>query len=104
MPYSSAGEQKIDVEVAGQKTGTLPAPSDTSANAASKRPAISSATELGIIMPTPTIKPLLAAFSLGGVFIGLIMHKNLPIMFLAAACFVLSLYNWLLSPLEPEHH
>jgi hypothetical protein len=55
-------------------------------------------------MPTPTVKPLIAAFSLGSVFIGLIMHKNLPIMILAACIFVLSLYSWLLTPLEPEHH
>ena len=42
--------------------------------------------------------------SLGTVFIGLIWHKNLPIMFIGAALFVLSLYSWLLTPLEPEHH
>jgi hypothetical protein len=54
-------------------------------------------------MPTPTIKPLIAAFALGSVFVGLIMHENLPVMFIAAAIFVLTLYSWLLTPLEPEH-
>ena len=70
-------------------------------NAADAHP---TAKSLGIMMPTPTVKPLIAALSLGSVFIGLIMHKNLPIMFTAAAIFVFSLYNWLLTPLEPEHH
>ncbi|HEY8832171.1 MAG TPA: hypothetical protein VIM21_06655, partial [Gemmatimonadaceae bacterium] len=74
---------------------------DTELNAADAHP---SASALGIVMPTPTVKPLIAAFSLGSVFIGLIMHKNLPIMLLAAGIFVLSLYSWLLTPLEPEHH
>jgi len=62
------------------------------------------ASALGIVMPTPTIRPFVAAFALGSVFIGLIMHKNLPIMLVAAVVFVLSLYSWLLTPLEPEHH
>jgi hypothetical protein len=38
------------------------------------------------------------------VFVGLISHRNLPIMFISAALFILSLYSWLLTPLEPEHH
>jgi len=54
--------------------------------------------------PTPTVKPLLAALTLGTVFIGLISHKNLPIMFIGAALFLFTLYSWLLTPLEPEHH
>jgi len=101
VPHGSAAESKIDVEIGGLSTGTMPAPSDTALNAVHAHP---SAKELGIVMPTPTIKPFIAAFALGSVFIGLILHKNLPIMFIAATVFVLALFNWLLTPLEPEHH
>jgi cytochrome c oxidase subunit I len=100
-------DQKIDVKVAGASTGSIHAPSDSVDNSGGARvaaPTIRTAKELGIVMPTPTIKPLLAAAALGSVFIGLILHKNLPIMLIAAALFVISLYNWLLTPLEPEHH
>jgi len=62
------------------------------------------AAELGIVLPTPTIKPLIAALGLGVLFTGLIWHKTLPVMLLGAAIFVATLYNWLLTPLEPEHH
>jgi cytochrome c oxidase subunit 1 len=101
VPHDTEDEQKMDVKIAGQSAGTAPAPADIDLNAPSAHP---SAKELGIMMPTPTIKPLLAAFALGFVFVGLIWHKNFPLMFAAAAVFVLSLYNWLLTPLEPEHH
>jgi cytochrome c oxidase subunit I len=101
VPHGSAAEQKIDVTVAGKHTGSVPAPADTQLNAEDAHP---SAKELGIIMPTPTIKPLIAAVSMGLFFVGLIMHRNLPIMLLAAAAFVLAIFSWLLSPLEPEHH
>jgi cytochrome c oxidase subunit I len=101
VPHGTRDEQKMDVRIAGQSTGTAPAPADTRLNAPNAHP---SAKELGIMMPTPTIRPLLAAFFLGCVFVGLIAHRNLPIMFIAAALFVLSLYSWLLTPLEPEHH
>jgi cytochrome c oxidase subunit 1 len=101
VPHDSQDEQKMDVKIGGQSTGTAAAPSDTKLNAPHAHP---SAKQLGILMPTPTTKPLIAAFALGSVFIGLIMHKNLPIMLIAAAIFVVALYNWLLTPLEPEHH
>ncbi|HLB08975.1 MAG TPA: cbb3-type cytochrome c oxidase subunit I, partial [Gemmatimonadaceae bacterium] len=101
VPHDQEPEGAIELSVGGKKAGSVPVPSDTELNAADAHP---TASALGIVMPTPTVKPLIAAFSLGSVFIGLIMHKNLPIMFLAAGIFVLSLYSWLLTPLEPEHH
>ncbi|MFN2400031.1 MAG: cytochrome c oxidase subunit I [Gemmatimonadaceae bacterium] len=61
------------------------------------------AAELGIPMPIPTIKPLIAALGLTISFVGLILDKNLPIMLAGGAILVVSLYAWLLSPLEPEH-
>ena len=101
VSHGSEPEGKIELSLVGQRAGSVAVPSDTKLNAATAHP---SAKELGIVLPTPTIKPLIAAFALGSVFIGVIMHKNLPIMLLGAAVFVLSLYNWLLTPLEPEHH
>jgi cytochrome c oxidase subunit 1 len=80
----------------GPGPATYPAPSTPA------RPR--TAKELGITMPTPTIKPLVAAMGLGVVFIGVIAHKNMLLILLGAAIFVGTLYNWLLTPLEPEHH
>jgi len=76
---------------------TYPAPAG---NAAPPK----TAAQLHITMPTATIKPLIAALGLGVMFTGLIWHKNMPVMLAGAAIFVASLYNWLLTPLEPEHH
>jgi cytochrome c oxidase subunit I len=61
-----------------------------------------SARELGIPMPTPTLKPLVASLGLTIIFVGLIWNKSLPIMLGGTALFVAALYAWLLSPLE-EH-
>ncbi|HEY8166876.1 MAG TPA: cytochrome c oxidase subunit I [Gemmatimonadaceae bacterium] len=60
------------------------------------------AADLGIILPYPTIKPLIVAAGIIVMFTGLITTKVL--VFLGAAIIVGSLYSWLLSPLEPEHH
>jgi membrane-bound ClpP family serine protease len=61
-----------------------------------------SARQLGIAMPTPTLKPLIASIGLTAIFVGLIWNKSLPIMLGGTAVFVIALYAWLLSPLE-EH-
>jgi cytochrome c oxidase subunit 1 len=60
-----------------------------------------SAEEMGIILPYPTIKPLMVALGLIIMFGGLMTTKAL--IFIGAAILVGSLYTWLLSPLEPEH-
>jgi hypothetical protein len=57
---------------------------------------------MGIILPYPTIKPLIVAFGLVVMFCGLMTTKAL--IFIGAGILVVSLYSWLLSPLEPEHH
>jgi hypothetical protein len=60
------------------------------------------AAELGIVMPYNTIKPLFVAAGLVIMFCGLIWsHAFIAV---GAAIMVFSLYSWLLSPLEPEHH
>jgi len=61
-----------------------------------------SAEELGIVLPYSTIKPLIVAFGLIVMFCGLITTRVL--IFAGAAILVGSLYAWLCSPLEPEHH
>jgi len=61
-----------------------------------------SAEELGIVLPYSTIKPLIVALGLIVMFSGLMITHAL--IFIGAAILVGSLYGWLLSPLEPEHH
>jgi hypothetical protein len=58
--------------------------------------------DLGIIMPYPSIKPLLVAAGLIIMFCGLMSSRAL--IGIGAAIMIFSLYSWLLSPLEPEHH
>jgi cytochrome c oxidase subunit 1 len=61
-----------------------------------------SAAQLGIVIPYNTIKPLIVAFGLVVMFIGLI--TKMAVTFIGAGILIASLYSWLLSPLEPEHH
>ncbi|MBA3340738.1 MAG: cytochrome c oxidase subunit I [Gemmatimonadaceae bacterium] len=60
------------------------------------------AEQLHIVLPYSTIKPLIVAGAMVIMFCGLITTKAL--IFVGAAVLVGSLYSWLLSPLEPEHH
>jgi cytochrome c oxidase subunit 1 len=60
------------------------------------------AADLGIVLPYSTIKPLIVAAGIIVMFTGLLTTKVL--VFIGAAIVVGSLYSWLLSPLEPEHH
>src|SRR5688572_6631141 len=58
--------------------------------------------QLGIVLPYPTIKPLIVAGAMVLMFCGLI--TSLALTFIMAAVMVVALYSWLLAPLEPEHH
>src|SRR5215210_460712 len=58
--------------------------------------------ELGIIMPYNSIKPLFVALGMVIMFGGLMTSKAL--IGIGALIMVISLYSWLLTPLEPEHH
>jgi len=60
------------------------------------------AADLGITMPYNTIKPLIVALGLVIMFCGLLTTRGL--IFIGAGIMIVSLYTWLLSPLEPEHH
>jgi cytochrome c oxidase subunit 1 len=59
--------------------------------------------ELGIPMPSPTIKPLIAAAALTIPFIGLLTGVHVGLMVGGGAFFIATLYTWLLTPVEPEH-
>jgi len=68
------------------------------------------AKELGIPMPTPTIKPLFVAAGIIVMLSGLIfIHKGnktaaASLIAVGAALIIGFLYAWVTSPLEPDHH
>ncbi|MGI9079082.1 MAG: cytochrome c oxidase subunit I [Gemmatimonadaceae bacterium] len=98
VPHTKEGEKSIDVNIGGHHTEAhIHTSSDTALNAEDAHP---SAHALGIHMPIPTIKPLIAAIGLVTPFVGLIWDKNLMVMVLGGAIFVLALFSWLLSPVE----
>jgi cytochrome c oxidase subunit I len=57
--------------------------------------------EMKVVMPYNTIKPLIVAAGMVLMFTGLMFWH--PAMYIGAAIMILSLYWWLLSPLEPHH-
>ena len=64
--------------------------------------------ELGIVMPNPSIWPLVCAAGILCMFSGLLfMDSNTPlaiaIMLIGAVWWIGSLYKWLLTPLEDHH-
>jgi cytochrome c oxidase subunit 1 len=102
VPHGREAEQRIDVELAGRHVASpKAAPADVRLAAEQRVP---TAHELGIHLPTPTLKPLVAAAGLTLSFVGLIWNKNLPVMILGGVILVVALYAWFLTPLEPEHH
>ena len=68
-----------------------------------------SAKDLGIPMPNQTIKPLICAAGMTIMFTGLLfIHKDKMSLAIAtilggAAIMVMSLYAWVLTPLEDHH-
>jgi cytochrome c oxidase subunit 1 len=64
--------------------------------------------ELGIVMPNPSIQPLIVAFGLIVMFSGLLFMDSswktaTAVMLAGTVIWVGSLYNWLLTPLEDHH-
>jgi hypothetical protein len=70
---------------------------------------VKTAKELGIPMPNPSIKPLFVALFMTLMFASmLLIHKGKTPLAIAgiitfATLMTLSLYSWLLTPLEDEH-
>ena len=116
VPHTSGGDQRVDVSFAGSHVGhtdSAPLTSEPRQRAESgmhiELPTGKSALELGIPMPNPSIKPLICAGSMVIMFSGLLfIHKdNLPLALAViiggALLMTLSLYAWLLTPLEDAH-
>ena len=61
------------------------------------------AEDFGIVLPYDTIKPMLVALFLSLMFVALVFGRHLYLA-ASAAAMVITLYAWLTSPLEPEHH
>lgn len=70
---------------------------------------VKSAKELGIAMPTPTIKPLFVALGMGVMMTSLLpfyagkMGAFVGLLVIGAGTMVFALYDWLTTPLEEEH-
>jgi cytochrome c oxidase subunit 1 len=133
IPHSRAGERGVDVDVGGQHVGhvdraignppgaprtgaaTVAAPPRVAPPGVDAPPAtlpprrIPTARELGIPMPNPSIKPLFVALFMTLMFASLIaihkdkLHLAVALVITFAAAMTVSLYSWLLTPLEDEH-
>ena len=70
---------------------------------------VKTAKELGISMPTPTIKPLFVALGMGVMMTSLLpfyagkISAFVVLLVIGAGTMIFSLYDWLLTPLEEEH-
>ncbi|GAC1651905.1 MAG: cytochrome c oxidase subunit I [Gemmatimonadaceae bacterium] len=113
VPHSVRGDKRVDVDIASKHAGAgHPSPTDRARGAgpAHVQRGHRTAAELGIPMPSPTIKPLVCALGLTVMFSGLpFFHRDsfalgLGIIFAGATVLIGSLYSWLLWPLEPDHH
>jgi cytochrome c oxidase subunit 1 len=64
--------------------------------------------ELGIVMPNPSIWPLITSFGIVVMFAGLLFMDTslmtaIGVMVIGSLIWIGSLYNWLLTPLEDHH-
>ncbi len=116
VPHSKQGDRRLDVDVATKHAGAgHPNPLGNEPKQASEsgmhteQATGKSAKDLHIPMPNPTIKPMICAGGMVIMFSGLMfIHTNnmplaLTVMIGGALVMVLSLYAWLLTPLEDAH-
>jgi cytochrome c oxidase subunit 1 len=116
VPHSRSGDQRLDVDVARKHVGHgHPNPANSSPQQTVEsglhveQATGKTAKELGIPMPNPTIKPMICAGGMTIMFTGLLfIHKNnmplaLATMIAGALIMTLSLYAWVLTPLEDAH-
>jgi cytochrome c oxidase subunit 1 len=116
VPHSAEGDRRLDVDVATKHAGHgRPNPANSEPQQASEagihveQATGKSAKDLGIPMPNPSIKPLICAAGLTIMFTGLLfIHKdNMPLaiatMIGGALIMTMSLYAWVLTPLEDAH-
>ena len=109
VPHGKAAEERVDVEIAGKEAGSVKAMGATTTRANPEAdlpernalPMHRSAAELGIPMPSPTIKPLIAALGLTLLFGGMLISWWL--VGIGGLLMFGTLYFWLLTPLEAQH-
>jgi cytochrome c oxidase subunit 1 len=114
IPHTEEGDRHIEVDLVGREVADVRVhsmapshtPSEMATTAEHNLREGSTARQLGIPMPAPTIKPLLVGLCLVLMISGMLfMHREskvlaLTIMLGFGGGMVFFLYNWLLSPLE----
>jgi cytochrome c oxidase subunit 1 len=116
VPHSEKGDKRLDVDVAAKHVGSgHPNPIANRPRQAAEagmhieHTTGKSAKELGIPMPNPTIKPMICAIGMTVMFTGLLfLHlekTQLALMTIIGGALImtLSLYAWVLTPLEDAH-
>ncbi len=119
VPHSRHGDERNDVTIGGKhagafhdhmSAGTPEGGVNPHAHQESTRVSLKTAEELGIPMPYPTIKPLFVALFMTLMFGSLLLihedklHLAVGLIITFAAAMTFTLYSWLTSPLEPQHH
>jgi cytochrome c oxidase subunit I len=116
VPHTERGDKRVDVDVVSKHAGhnhggfvgnlpQQPVESGMHIEEATGK----SAKDLGIPMPNRTIKPLICAAGMNIMFTGLLfIHKDKMSLAIAtiltgALIMTLSLYAWVLTPLEDPH-
>ncbi|WP_236646390.1 cytochrome c oxidase subunit I [Gemmatirosa kalamazoonensis] len=115
VPHSTRGDERLGISVAAGMNGqevavTHPNPAISGREIAGagmhEEPAVQrTAHELGILMPTPTIMPLVCAGGVAVMFCGLLVLERstaagVGVMVCGAVWWVSALYGWLTTPLE----
>jgi cytochrome c oxidase subunit I len=118
VPHTREGDRRIEVDVAQKRVGEAHVGNDRTHNrdavGASTDTHTPTAGQLGIVLPTPTAKPMFAALFMVIMFSGMLfLHAPGPdgnkplamtVILGGALAFVGSLYAWFLTPLEELHH
>ena len=115
VPHTAIGDQEtklsvggVDTHVSAQFSGAQ-VPQEPREGGMHTEHRVLTASQLGITLPNPTIKPLIVAIGIITMFSGLLfMHRedktlSLAIIFTGVALLVGGLYAWLLTPLEDAH-
>jgi cytochrome c oxidase subunit 1 len=114
VPHTREGERAINVDVAGKHVGhidhAIGNPPGGPVNAVHDDTPPKSARQLGIPMPNPSIKPLFVALFMTLMFASMLfLHTanmkalGVPLIITFAILMTLTLYWWLLTPLEDAH-
>jgi cytochrome c oxidase subunit I len=115
VPHTREGERAINVDVGGKHVGHIdhaignPPGGPVNADHSRDDAPVLTAKQLGIPMPNPSIKPLFVALWMVLMFASLLpMHLGQPKLAIAgiitfALLMTLTLYGWLLTPLEDAH-